>query len=258
MGQQMIDLHSHILPGIDDGARSDAESLEILKMAVDQGIDTVVVTPHYDHRYTNETSHILTQTERLQQLVLENGLKVQLLPGQEIRMYSELLVDYRLGKLLTLAHSRYLLIEFPANDIPSCTEPLFYELEMMGIKPVIAHPERNLEFLQTPEKLYRLVQRGALTQLTAGSVLGLFGKQVQKFSYQLIDADLVHVLASDVHNMEKRPFNLGEGYDLIFQKYGLEQLNYFKDNARLMVEDQTIYPRTPQEIRRKKALTLWG
>jgi len=258
MERKMIDLHSHALPGIDDGARNDAESLSMLKQAVENGIDTLVLTPHYDHRYTNEKADILIQTERLQQLALENGLKLQLLPGQEVRIHSELLEDKRLGKLLTLAHSRYMLVEFPANRIPSCTEWLFYELEVMGIKPVIAHPERNLELLDKPEKLHTFVTRGALAQLTAGSVLGLFGKHVQKFSHQLIDADLVHVVASDAHNLDKRPFNLGEAYEVIFQKYGLEQVNYFGDNAQLMIEDQVIYPRTPQEIRRKKGLTFWG
>jgi len=255
--RKMIDLHTHVLPAIDDGPTCDQESLQLLEAAIRGNIDTMVMTPHYDHRYANEKADILIQTDRLQRLARENGLNLELLPGQEIRIYNALLEDYHAGKLLTLANSRYLLIEFPANQIPSYTERLFYELEVMGIKPVIAHPERNSEFLATPEKLFSLVKKGALAQLTTSSVLGFFGKRVEKFSHQLIEANLVHVVASDAHNLDKRPFNLSEAYEVIFQKHGLEQVNYFGDNARAITFDQTIYPKVPQRVRRKKRLSFF-
>lgn len=253
----MIDIHTHILPDMDDGARSEAESLLMLQAAVQNGIGTIVATPHFSQRYVSKKPDVLVKTDRLQQLVLENGLDLQILPGQEVRIYDELITDYNLGKIMTLANSRYMLIEFPANQIPSCAERIFYELEVMGIKPIIAHPERHLVFLEDPEKLYSFVRRGALAQLTTSSILGFFGKNVQKFSHQLIDANLIHVVASDTHNLHKRPFNLSEAYEKIFQKHGIEQVDYLGNNAYSIVMDETIYPKEPILISRKKGLGIF-
>ena len=248
----MIDIHSHVIHGIDDGPRTIKESLQLLECAVQNGIDTMIATPHYNPYYTNEKETVLTQLECLKQAVRAHDLPINLLSGQEIWIHDTLLEHYKLGKLLTLTDSRYMLIEFPPGEIPYYAESLFYELEALGIKPIIAHPERNVAFLESPDKLYRLLQKGALTQLTSSSLLGLFGKRTQAFSHELIQADWIHFVATDAHNIEKRPFHLNEAYEVIALEYGLEQLDYFRMNALVVIEDRPLRPRDIKQIVRKK------
>ena len=253
----MIDLHSHVIPDVDDGPISIKESLQLLETAARDGIDTIIATPHYNGYYADERDGILLRLDRLKQAAIEHGLQVSLLPGQEIQIHDTLLENYRSGKLLTLANSRYMLIELPAEGIPYYAERLFYELEMLGVKPIIAHPERNADFLESPDKLYRLIQKGALAQLTSSSLFGFFGKRVQTFSHELIQADLVHFIATDAHNTDRRSFDLKEAYEAISLKYGPEQINYFKNNARIVIEDETIYPRDAKQIVRNKIFGIF-
>lgn len=249
----MIDIHSHILPAVDDGSKSEEESLLMLKTAIQDGIRMIVATPHYNHRYVNEKSTILAEVDKLKQLIKANHLEIEVLPGQEVRVYGELIADYEAGKLLTIAaHSNYMLIEFPFQHVPYYAERLLYDMELCGIKPVIAHPERNLVFLKHPEKLYHLVTKGALTQLTASSLTGYFGKEVQKFSKQLIEANLIHTIATDAHNTTDRSFNMSQAYEEIIKKYGMSYVAYFKENANSIIAGQPVYGEQPHPIGRKK------
>ena len=254
----MIDIHSHIIPAIDDGARSEDESLLILQAAIDDGIHTIVATPHYNYKYYNEKSKILAEVEKLKQTIKTKNLKINILPGQEIRIYGELLADYESGKLMTLAdNSRYMLVEFPFQHIPRYAENLLYEIELYGVKPIIAHPERNREILNNPEKLYNLVAKGALTQLTSSSITGYFGKEIQKFSNQIIKANLAHTIASDSHNISDRSFDMNEAYEIIEKKYGIDYVYYFKENAQLIIEGKHIDVEQPQPIEKKKFLGIF-
>ena len=249
----MIDIHSHILSAVDDGSRNKEESLLMLEAAIQDGIHTIVATPHYNRRYANEKSKILAEVSKLRHLIKANNLEIEVLPGQEVRIYGELVDDYKAGKLLTIADfSNYMLIEFSSQHVPHYTERLLYDMELSGIKPVIAHPERNLEFLKNPEKLYNLVAKGALTQLTASSLTGYFGKNVQKFSKQLIEANLIHTIATDAHNSTNRSFNMCQAYEEVTKRYGRSCASYFKRNANLIIAGQPVYGEQPHLIGRKK------
>jgi len=237
----MIDIHTHILPAVDDGARNEAESLLMLRAAIREGIHTIVATPHYNRKHSLEKASILDKVENLKQLAKNDQLKIDILPGQEIRLYGDLLEDYQAGKILTLAdNSNYMLIELPFKHVPQHTESLLHEIEAQGIKPVIVHPERNLEFLENPDKLYQLVAKGALTQLTTSSLIGYFGKNVQNFSRQLIERNWVHTIATDAHNTSDRPFNMSQAYEEIAKRYGVDYVSYFNGNARLMIEGKSV------------------
>ena len=257
----MIDIHSHILPAVDDGSGSESESLLMLEDAIREGIHTIVATPHFNHKYTNEKSKILTGVEKLKQIIKANHLKIDVLPGQEIRIYGELLADYEAGKLLTIANNppsvndaSYMLVEFPFGHVPNYTERLLYDIELHGIRPIIAHPERNSQLLENPEKLYNLVTKGALTQLTTASLTGFFGKNIQKFSDQLIKANLVHTIATDAHNISDRSFDMSQAYEEIMKKYGADYVSYFKKNAQLIISGKPIDGEQPQPISKKKFL----
>lgn len=125
-----------------------------------------------------------------------------MVPVQELRIYEELIEDFDNNEVLTINDSgTHMLIEFSSAHVPRYAEKLLYDLQMKGITPIIVHPERNKEFIENPTMLYEFVKRGALTQVTAGSVAGKAGKSVQKFSMQLIELHLTHFIASDVHNI---------------------------------------------------------
>jgi len=254
----MIDIHCHILPGIDDGASNEAESLAMLQTAVDEGIHTIVATPHYISKYPTEKQRILSKVEELNRVIETNQLPINILPGQEIRAYGELLEDYEAGKLLAIGNgSRYILLEFSASHVPRYAEKLLYNMEFQGLKAIIAHPERNAEMMENPDKLYKLVEKGALTQITAASVIGLFGKKIQAFTHQIIEANLAHVIASDAHNTTSRGFVMKQAFAKIEGKYGNGCVRYLQENAQLILENQIIYPEQFEQIKKKKFLGIF-
>ncbi len=254
----MIDLHCHILPGVDDGAQSLSDSINMARQAVEQGIHTIVATPHHrNNSYENPKQVILERVEELNRLLLEEKIDVKILPGQEVRVHGEMVEGYRVGEILPVNHTPYVLVEFPSNHVPRYTEKLFYDLQMTGLIPVIVHPERNQEIIERSEILYQLVKKGALTQVTAASISGGFGKKIKNFSMQLVEANLTHFIASDAHNITSRSFKMTDAYDVIEKKVGMDMVYMFEENAALVIEGKTIYKEDPERIKRKKLLGLF-
>ncbi|MEI4801145.1 CpsB/CapC family capsule biosynthesis tyrosine phosphatase [Bacillus sp. FJAT-51639] len=255
----MIDLHCHILPSIDDGAGTLTDSLAMAQKAAAEGIHTIVATPHHQNgKYINERAEILYQVKQLNEALQEHDIPLTVLPGQEVRLYGDLLADYEAGKILTLNETnKYILIEFPSNHVPRYAEQMLYELRVKGMIPIIVHPERNAELIEQPDKLYNLVNKGALTQVTAGSLLGNFGKKIKKFSLQLVEHNLTHMIASDAHNTTTRAFHLQAGYDVIENEFGTNTLIDFKENPYLLISGKSIYKEDPQQIRRKKLFGIF-
>src|SRR5699024_111462 len=207
----MIDIHSHILPNIDDGAQTEDESIALAKAAIKEGITKIVATPHHKNRnYDNYKNEVIYQVSVLNDLLSINQLPLTVLPGQEVRIYGEILEDYEAGEILPIDETKYILIEFPSDSVPQYATRLFYDMQLQGLIPVIVHPERNRELLQHPETMYELILNGALSQVTAASLIGKFGKQIAQYSEELIDANLTHFIASDAHNTTTRPFHLRE------------------------------------------------
>jgi protein-tyrosine phosphatase len=250
----MIDIHSHILPGIDDGAQSMQDSIEMAKAAVEEGIHTIIATPHHKNgKFENQKSDILPLVSKLNDRFEAESIHLTVLPGQECRIYGEILEDYEKGHILTLNQSsQYLFIEFPSSNVPRYAEKLLYDIQVEGLTPVIVHPERNAELIERPDKLYKLVTNGAVTQLTASSLVGYFGKNIQKFSQQMIEANLTHFIASDAHNIHNRTFKMEESMDYIEKKYGIDTVYYFTENAEMLIENKTIYKEIPEQIKKKK------
>jgi protein-tyrosine phosphatase len=254
----MIDLHCHILPGVDDGARDLLESIEMAKKAVEQGIHTIVATPHHlNNRYENPKLTIIDRVRELNKVLLEEKIDLNVLPGQETRIYGEMVEDYEIGEIMPIDNTQYVLVEFSSGHVPRYTEQLFYDLQTKGLIPVIVHPERNQEIIERPDILYKLVEKGALTQVTAGSICGDFGKKIKSFSLQLIDANLTHFIASDAHNTSNRPFKMREAFDMVQAKYGTDMVYLFKENAELVIEGSHIYKEVPERIKKKKFFNIF-
>ncbi|RIW36062.1 tyrosine protein phosphatase [Bacillus salacetis] len=255
----MIDIHSHILPGVDDGAPDFTHSIAMAQQAVKEGIKTMIATPHHlDGKYTNPGRLIRERVAELNQRIEEENVPVKILSGQEIRIFGELADELSGTELLTLGETGpYVLIELPSSQVPRYTEQLLFDIQLKGYIPVIAHPERNQEIIENPGQLYNLVKKGAYSQVTALSVAGGFGKKIQKFSLSLIEHNLSHFIASDAHNTRTRPFKMAQALDVIEKKFGSGMVYQLVENAELMVEGSMAYKEDPRKVRQKKILGIF-
>lgn len=254
----MIDIHTHILPGVDDGAQTVSDSLEMARLAVEEGISKLVASPHhYTSRFYNPKEEIVPKVERLNNELKKEGIPLEVLVGQEVRLIGDFVKEYESDQIVTINDGIYVLVEFPANHVPRYAEQLFYDIQMAGLIPIIVHPERNSQIVEQPDKLYHLIEKGALSQVTAASIAGYFGKRIQRFSLQLIEANLTHVIASDAHNTTNRSFKMNEAFLTIEKEFGIEAVYIFKENAELIISGGMVYREHPQKIKRRKLLGLF-
>lgn len=255
----MIDIHCHILPGVDDGAATFTESLKMAQNAYKEGVKKIIATPHHQNgKYNNFKSEIIQATAELNKYFQDQQVDVEILPGQETRIYGEMLEGIEKDEVMPLAGiSTYVFVELPSDHVPGYTDQLLYDIQMKGLTPIIVHPERNSELLEQPDKLYKFVKNGASTQVTAASLVGYFGKKIQRFTTDLIEANLTHFIASDAHNTKSRTFKMEEAYEFIDGKYGTDTLYMFMDNAEIILEGRDIYRDIPARIKRKKLFGLF-
>jgi protein-tyrosine phosphatase len=202
----VIDLHHHCLPAVDDGPRDVAEAVDLCRMAAEDGIETIVATPHVLRgRWQNASPAALR--DALDALRSALGDTPQLLLGSEYFFAHDM--NELLGSadcaIVPLAGSRYILVEFASHAVPPMVEQPFYRAQLAGWTPIIAHPERNVVFQAKPELLASLIRTGAKTQVTAASLVGEFGAEAQRCAAEWIGCGLVHIVASDAHNRRKRP-----------------------------------------------------
>ncbi|SHG03041.1 tyrosine-protein phosphatase [Ornithinibacillus halophilus] len=254
----MIDIHSHILPGIDDGAKTLEDSLEMAREAVREGIDTIIATPHHRNgSFDNYKNDIQLHTKVLNEQLKKEGIPLTVLSGQETRIHGEMIEELESGIMDTLNGTDYVFVEFPSSSVPRYAKQMLFNLQVAGYKPIIVHPERNSRLLEHPSMLFEFVQKGALTQVTAASLIGKFGKKIQKFSHQLIDANLTHFLASDAHNTTSRGFVMQEAFGVLQKEHGAELFYLFMENAQLLVDGQMVNRFEPEPIKKKKILGLF-
>lgn len=254
----MIDIHCHILPGIDDGAKTSGDTLTMLKSAIDEGITTITATPHHNPQFNNESSLILKKVKEVQNIIDEHQLPIEVLPGQEVRIYGDLLKEFSEGKLLTAAGtSSYILIEFPSNHVPAYAKELFYNIQLEGLQPILVHPERNSGIIENPDILFDFIEQGVLSQITASSVTGHFGKKIQKLSFKMIENHLTHFVASDAHNVTSRAFKMKEAFEIIEDSYGSGVSRMFQNNAESVILNESFYQEKPTKIKTKKFLGLF-
>jgi protein-tyrosine phosphatase len=228
----MIDLHSHILPGIDDGAQNLETSLAMARVAVADGIAVMACTPHiYPGLYENTCAGIEAATAALQAALDEAGIALRLVVGADTHLVPGLLDRLRAGEVPTVAGSAYLLLE-PAHHVaPPNFERAVFELIAAGYVPVITHPERLTWIGDHYEAMRRLVNGGAWLQVTAGSLTGRFGSEARYWGERLLDEGLVHILATDAHGIERRPPLLAEGAEAARRWVG-------KDEAARLIGDR--------------------
>jgi protein-tyrosine phosphatase len=247
----MIDLHCHILPGIDDGARTLAEGVAMCRAAAEAGCEALVATPHQRRGqwWNCDRPELQRRCTELQEAV---GPAPRILPGGEIHVDPLLLqelLDLRDDSVegpQPLAGSRYVLIEFGGACTPSSASELIHELSVAGWRPVIAHPEHFPWLAESPATLADLIALGALAQVTAMSVTGGFGSRTQTETLRLVERGLVHFVASDAHNLDRRPPGLQAAWKTIAARWGEEVARELMvDNPRAVIAEPAAPARTP-------------
>ncbi|GAB4177136.1 MAG: hypothetical protein Kow0020_13100 [Wenzhouxiangellaceae bacterium] len=200
------DLHCHLLPGIDDGARDLEQSLAMARIALQDGIRTVVATPHHlNGVYTNPAAQVRARVQALRDALADAGIALEVLPGAELHLVPELPEQLARGEALTIGdHGRAVLVELPVHQIPVGADQILEHLLAMALTPVIAHPERNSQLRRQPERLAEWVSWGCLGQLTAQSCTGRFGPEVQQVARSMLLAGSIQVVASDAHRDRRR------------------------------------------------------
>ncbi len=205
----MIDVHNHLLPGIDDGARSRVETLEMCRMAFADGIHVIVATPHsYDDEFINHPNTIRSLVTELNEELTDAGIDLEILPGMEVRVSAELPNRLLNGEILPLNDGEYILLEFHPAHIPSGFENLVHQLVQSGYRLILAHPEQNMGIQKHPEYLFKLLELfdpfTILGQLTASSILDKNGSESAKTAGILLKNNLAHLIASDAHDPRSR------------------------------------------------------
>lgn len=205
-----IDLHSHILPGVDDGPPGVAGSLELARAAVAAGTGQMVATPHINDDHFIEPLDVAPAVAALNERLAAERIDLVVRAGGEIAMPRLLDLEEEELESLGLGGGPYLLVESPFGLAAGSFEPLVQDVLDRGHRVLLAHPERSPTFQREPERLAGLVRSGVLVQITAGSMAGSFGERVRRFTARLLHEDLVHVVASDAHNHDVRPPGLDE------------------------------------------------
>lgn len=231
----MIDLHCHILPSVDDGAKSIDMSLKMAVEAKNNGIEKILLTPHHnDGQYMNSKKSIIDKANNLQHIFYDNGIEIEVRAGQEVHINGNLLEDIDNNNILYTNDNgiKYMMLELPHNEVPKYVYDMIFELQVKGITPIIVHPERNIGIQKKPDILYDLVKRGCLTQITATSYVGGFGKKIQRFTERIIDSGLGFTFSSDAHNLQGRRFRMREAFDKLEEKKGIDFVNYYRNNSK--------------------------
>ncbi len=240
----MIDLHCHILPGVDDGAADIVESIQMARIAAKEGIKKIIAAPHVP--FTNASDNfngeyasrvIDEQVALLNDCLSAEKIPVEILRGAEV---SAFLPPSAYGRF-TLNRTGYLLVEFPSTHLPGNARDILFSMHVSGLKPIIAHPERNFSVIQNPEKLFELVEGGALVQITAESLTGGFGSEYRACAHYLLSRGVVSFVASDGHGAAMRQPLLSKAFAAVRKKMGIETaLAYFQKNPQAVLDGRPL------------------
>jgi protein-tyrosine phosphatase len=247
----MIDIHCHILPGVDDGAADMEASLAMARRAVEDGIEVIVATPHWPLEETPvPAGRIRELTAEVQAELDEAKIPLRLVPGHECAITPELPEALATGGALGFGGKvRYALLETPYHHLPFYLRDIVFQVQSRGFAAVIAHPERNPTIQNDPGQLEEYVRSGCLVQVTAGSLAGQWGAASKKTGFTLFRRGLAHIIASDAHSPNSRPPILSEARKLVAEALGEETARRaVEELPRRIVDGQPIYVPDPAEV----------
>lgn len=236
--QNLVDIHCHVLPGVDDGPADWDMSLDMLRVAERNGISTIVSTPHwiYGTSWQPDVGTIKDKIEGLNELISGEDINISVLSGMEIGITDNLIQLLEDGNILPLAQSKYILIEIPFISLPYGMGKMILEIVSAGYVPVLAHPERNRHFQENPHIMEDFIERGALTQITAGSLCGDWGDHAKQCSIEFAKNGYVFAVASDGHSAVSRPPDIGHGLRVLEEIVGKYKVSQIVSNSRKVIE----------------------
>lgn len=221
MPTPFVDIHCHLLPGIDDGAADEAVSLAMARMAVESGTQTIIATPHQLGSYgANRGPEIRRRVDQLQRRLAHANIPLTVLPGGDVRIEDGMMEKIASGEVLTLAdRGRHVLLELP-HELYFPLEPVLEELRRRGLVGILSHPERNLGLLRQREITARLVEAGCLMQVTGGSFLGAMGPAPQRMAEWMLSENLIHFVATDAHGIRSRRPRMRRAFERLWELAG--------------------------------------
>lgn len=256
----MIDLHSHILPGIDDGAQSWDETLAMARIAVADGVKVMVATPHMMDAgpFANRAAEVLALAAEAQERLKMAGIDLEIVPGGELFLSPETPAGIRSGELLTYANQRrYALVELPGDDVPPYAEQALFECQLAGVTPVLAHPERNSVLVNDLDRLAEWVERGVLLQVNALSLASESEGRRRRAAEELIERRLVHFVASDAHTTRRRRPGLSRAKKRVATLAGEEMAQILvAENPRRLLSGEPV--RVFEPVKPKRRGKLFG
>jgi len=237
------DLHAHILPGVDDGPKDMVDSIEMARVAAKDGTAVLLATPHNkDVNQDHSVAYVRDLIKEFARQLQSNNVQLQLLLGMENHIEPDLPEQVKEGRALTVNSSRYILVELPFTSYPRFASDVIFKLQLQGLTPIIVHPERNTVIQRYPSTLESLVEKGILAQVTAGSLLGVFGPEPKKSSEVLLKRNLLHFIASDTHHhLGPRNPTLTMGMEAAAKVVGHERARAMViDTPRAVVNNQPV------------------
>lgn len=201
----MVDIHCHILHGLDDGPKSLEQSMELCRELQKKGIEKIIATPHFisGDDYVPTVEEILEKVSFLQQELDKEDIKLKIYAGMEVYASHDTIERIKNNEVLSLNNSRYILIEFPFETIPRYISDLLFAMQLEGFTPIIAHPERYCSMYRKSKLLKELVEKGVLLQINSESIMGAYGKRAKKAANELLKAGMVHFIATDSHSLHR-------------------------------------------------------
>lgn len=234
----MIDIHSHIISGIDDGSKNTEMTIKMLEMAEESGTTDIVATPHFMRgRFEVTYKEVIDEVENLKKLTKENSININIYSGQEVYYSRNILEYYNQGMIGTINNTRYMLIEFPMLEfnIEEAINTL-YELQIRGIVPIIAHPERYKQFIKNPSQINLLIKEGMLFQVNAGSINGDFGRDIKKTAIKYLNNNIYSFIGSDAHRDKGRNTYIKN----VIKILEYNQRKSFINNGKAMLKNEEI------------------
>lgn len=250
----MIDLHTYILPEMENGPKSQGELLQMAEALVKHGITKVVATPKYEGPASNYKSAVALANEYLQNA----SLSLTILPGQKVTASNHMTLFHQDFYRMTInENEKYMYLAIPQDMEIEVLENISYELQLKGVIPVLNEPERHPLFVDNPANLYKLVKNGAVVQLSAQSMIGNNGSKAKRVGYQFVDYGLAHVIASGVNRENYQQYGLQKAYSAVSKKYGNSKLYHFMENAEAIASGKAVYKQEPERIKKTKFLGIF-
>ncbi|MHC1719608.1 MAG: tyrosine-protein phosphatase [Clostridiaceae bacterium] len=236
----MVDIHSHIIPGIDDGSEDMENTISMLETAERSDTEAIIATPHYFRgRFETPFGKVVELVEDLRAEAAARGISIDIYPGQEVLLHRDVVELYRKGIVRGLNNTRYILVETDMGSYSESYLDTLYELKVMGAVPIIAHPERYGYILEDVNRINPFIDEGCLFQINSSSITGVFGKTVQKTANILIEQGICHFIASDAHTNHKRTTGIKEAFELA-KKINKSVAADAEINGRLLIKDEDI------------------